>query len=150
MPQNASGRSRLKLGRDSPVPEPTMPSTLTRICYIEDEPDIRSVAEFALTRLGGFAVQLCESGQEAIDNAPAFKPDLILLDVMMPGIDGIETFARLKKLPAIEETPIVFMTAKAMQDEVERYLSLGAAGVISKPFNPLTLPDQLRELWDRR
>jgi len=126
-----------------------MPSTLKRICYVEDEPDIRAVAEFALIQLGGFTVQLCESGQRAIDNAPAFKPDLILLDVMMPGLDGIETFARLKEIPAIEATPIVFMTAKAMQDEVERYLSLGAAGVISKPFDPLTLPAQLREIWDR-
>ena len=127
-----------------------MPSTLKRICYVEDEPDIRSIAEFALTELGGFAVEFCESGQQAIDKVPAFKPDLILLDVMMPGMDGIETFERLKEIPEIEATPIVFMTAKAMQDEVKRYLSLGAAAVIPKPFDPLTLPDQLREIWDRQ
>jgi two-component system OmpR family response regulator len=103
-----------------------------------------------LRELGGFAVELCESGQQAIDKAPAFKPDLILLDVMMPGMDGIETFELLKEIPEIEATPIVFMTAKAMQDEVKRYLSIGAAAVIPKPFDPLTLPDQLREIWDRQ
>lgn len=125
-------------------------STLKRIVYVEDEPDIRSIAEFALAQLGGFTVELCESGQQAIEKAPAFKPDLILLDVMMPGMDGIETFARLKALPEIEATPIVFMTAKAMQDEVKRYLSLGAADVIPKPFDPLTLPDRLHEIWGRQ
>ncbi|HUU24554.1 MAG TPA: response regulator [Methyloceanibacter sp.] len=109
-----------------------MPSTLKRICYVEDEPDIRSIAEFSLIQFGGFSVELCESGQEAIEKAPAFKPDLILLDVMMPGMDGIETFARLKDIPGGQEAPIVFMTAKAMQDEVKRYLSMGAADVIAK------------------
>lgn len=127
-----------------------MPSPLKRICYVEDEPDIRSIAEFALKELGGFAVELCESGQQALDQTPVFKPDLILLDVMMPGMDGIETFERLKVMPGVEETPIIFMTAKAMQDEVKRYLSLGAAAVIPKPFDPLTLPAQLREIWDRQ
>ncbi|ODR97602.1 hypothetical protein AUC69_10825 [Methyloceanibacter superfactus] len=127
-----------------------MTSPLQRICYIEDEPDIRSIAEFALTELGGFAVELYESGQQAIDKAPGFRPDLILLDVMMPGMDGIETFERLKEIPETEETPVIFMTAKAMQDEVKRYLSLGASAVIPKPFDPLNLPDQLREIWDRQ
>jgi CheY-like chemotaxis protein len=80
---------------------------------------------------------------------PAFKPDIILLDVMMPDMDGIETFHRLREVPALEETPIVFMTAKAMPDEVKRYRAMGAAEVIAKPFDPMTLPDQLRKIWDR-
>lgn len=127
-----------------------MPSTLKRICYVEDEPDIRSIANFALTQLGDFTVDLCECGKQAIEKVAAFKPDLILLDVMMPEMDGIETFERLKEIPEVEATPVVFMTAKAMQEEVKRYLSLGAAAVIPKPFDPLTLSDQLREIWDRQ
>lgn len=126
-----------------------MPSALQRISYVEDEPDIRSVAEFALTRLGGFTVDLCDSGRQAIEKTPAFGPDIILLDVMMPGMDGIETFRRLKEIPALADTPIVFVTAKAMPNEIKRYLSMGAAEVIAKPFDPVMLSDRLRKIWDR-
>lgn len=121
---------------------------LRRISYIEDEPDIRSIAEFALTQIGGFVVDICASGSEAIDKAPAFQPDLILLDVMMPGMDGIETFKRIQKIPGLAMTPVVFMTAKAMQHEVTRYRSLGAADVIAKPFDAMALPNQLRKIWE--
>jgi two-component system OmpR family response regulator len=126
-----------------------MPSALQRISYVEDEPDIRSIAAFVLTELGGLTVDICDSGQQAIESTPAFGPDIILLDVMMPGLDGIETFQRLKDIPGLADTPAVFMTAKAMPHEVKRYLSMGAVGVIAKPFDPLTLTDQLREIWDR-
>jgi len=126
-----------------------MPQALNRICYVEDEPDIRSIADFALTQLGGFTVDVCDGGQQAIDKASAVAPDLFLLDVMMPVMDGIETFKRLKELPAFQATPIVFMTAKAMPQEIKRYLSMGAAEVIAKPFDPITLSDQLRTIWDR-
>jgi two-component system OmpR family response regulator len=127
-----------------------MASTLKRICYVEDEPDIRSIAAFALTEFGHFTVDLCESGKQAIERVAAFRPDLILLDVLMPGMNGIETFAALKKIPETEKTTIVFMTAKTMKDEVQRYLALGAAAVIPKPFDPLTLPDQLQQIWVQR
>jgi two-component system, OmpR family, response regulator len=126
-----------------------MSSELQRVSYVEDEPDIRSVAEFALTQLGGFTVDLCDGGKDALARTPSFAPDIILLDVMMPGMDGIETFERLKEIPALEDTPVVFMTAKAMPHEVKRYLSMGAAEVIAKPFDPVTLPDQLRKIWGR-
>jgi CheY-like chemotaxis protein len=126
-----------------------MSADLERVSYVEDEPDIRSVAEFALTQLGGFTVDLCDSGQQALEKTPVFAPDMILLDVMMPGMDGIETFQRLKEIPALEDTPVVFITAKAMPHEVKRYLSMGAADVIAKPFDPISLPDQLREIWGR-
>jgi two-component system OmpR family response regulator len=126
-----------------------MPSALNRISYVEDEPDIRSIAAFALTQLGGFTVDLCDSGQQAIEKMPAFAPDIILLDVMMPVMDGIEAFKRLTELPALRATPVVFMTAKAMPQEISSYLSMGAADVIAKPFDPITLPNQLRTIWDR-
>ncbi|OEY65800.1 response regulator [Marinobacter sp. X15-166B] len=120
---------------------------LKRIMYVEDEPDIRAVAELALVSIGGFTVKMCESGAQALACVEAFNPDLILLDVMMPGMDGRETFRALRALPALRATPVVFMTAKAQPAEVEEYQRLGAVGVITKPFDPMALPDRVREVW---
>jgi two-component system, OmpR family, response regulator len=123
--------------------------TLHRLTYVEDEPDIRSITEFALRELGGYELDVCVNGPEAIARTPDFNPDLIILDVMMPGMDGIETYRRLRAIPMLAETPIVFMTAKAMKHETDRYRALGAADVIAKPFDPIALPDRLREIWRR-
>jgi two-component system OmpR family response regulator len=122
---------------------------LHRVTYVEDDPDIRSITEFALKELGGFELDVCASGPEALDRAPGFNPDLIILDVMMPGMDGIETYKRLRAIPTLAKTPIVFMTAKAMKHETERYRALGAADVIAKPFDPIKLPERVREIWLR-
>ena len=122
---------------------------LTRILYVEDEPDIRAVAELALKDIAGYEVELCCNGPEAVERAKSFAPDLIILDMMMPGMDGIETFKRLREIPGLSTTPVVFMTAKAMQHEIGRYLAIGAAAVIPKPFDPLTLPSQIAEIWQR-
>ncbi len=127
-----------------------MAAELQRITYVEDEPDIREVARIGLETLGGFDVDVCASGQEAVERAPKFHPDLVLLDVMMPGMDGVETFQALRKIPRLARTPIVFMTAKAQPKEVERYTALGCAGVIVKPFDPVTLPEQVRSIWKRQ
>jgi CheY-like chemotaxis protein len=121
--------------------------TLRRLTYVEDEPDIRSITEFALKELGGYELDVCASGPEAIERTPGFNPDLIILDVMMPGMDGIETYKRLRAIPKLAATPIVFMTAKAMKHETDRYRALGAADVIAKPFDPIALPDRVREIW---
>ncbi len=118
-----------------------------RLTYIEDEPDIRSITELALKELGGYQLDVCASGPEALDRTPDFNPDLIILDVMMPGMDGIETYRRLRAIPKLADTPIVFMTAKAMKHETDRYRALGAVDVIPKPFDPITLPDRVREIW---
>lgn len=124
-----------------------MASMLQRLTYVEDEPDIRAITEFALTQLGGFTLDVCASGSEAIERTPMFRPDLVLLDVMMPGMDGIETFRRLRELPQFDLTPVVFITAKAMKHETDRYRQLGAVDVIAKPFDPLTLSDRIRQIW---
>ena len=124
-----------------------MVDELKRITYVEDEPDIREVARIGLETLGGFDVDVCADGAEAVARAPTFGPDLILLDVMMPGMDGIETYQALRKVSRLQNTPIVFMTAKAQPSEVERYTALGCAGVIVKPFDPVTLPEQVRSIW---
>jgi two-component system, OmpR family, response regulator len=126
-----------------------MASKLNRLTYVEDEADIRAIAEFALTEFGHYEIDVCESGTEALERAPEFAPDLILLDVMMPGMDGVETYKRLRAMPQFFDTPIVFLTAKAMKHETKEYMMLGADGVIAKPFDPTVLSAQVQEIWNR-
>lgn len=121
---------------------------LHRILYAEDEPDIQAVAKLALELLGGFQVQICANGQEALQTARDFMPDLILLDVMMPGMDGPSTLGHLRADPATAGIPVIFLTAKVQLDEVVYYQSLGALNVIAKPFDPMALAAQVRQIWD--
>jgi two-component system, OmpR family, response regulator len=120
---------------------------LQRILLVEDDPDIRVVAALALSKIGGFEVQAAGSAPEALRDAPVFAPDLILLDVMMPGMDGPSTLAALRGLPAVARTPVIFMTAKIQPHEMAHYRKLGSAGVIAKPFDPMTLAQRVRDLW---
>ena len=122
-------------------------STLQRILYVEDEPDIQTVARFALENIGGFTVKACSSGEEALREAEAFAPDLILLDVMMPGMDGPSVLKALRDISALVEVPVAFMTAKVQPAEIEYFKSLGARDVIPKPFDPMALADQVRAIW---
>jgi len=122
---------------------------LTRILYVEDEPDIQTVARLALETLGGFTLEVCSSGNEAIEKIAAFQPQFILLDVMMPGMDGPTTLGKLRELPAFAQTPVVFMTAKVQPSEVAGYMGIGAVDVIPKPFDPMTLSNQVQAIWER-
>ncbi len=122
---------------------------LSRILYVEDDPDIQEVARLALEAVGGFVVRVCGSGAEALQEAAGFGPDLILLDVMMPGMDGPTTLAMLRQLPAIAATPVVFMTAKVQPREVIEFQQLGALDVVFKPFDPMSLPGELQAIWER-
>lgn len=124
-----------------------MADKLTRILYVEDEPDIQMVARLALETLGGFTVEVCSSGGEALERAPVFQPQFILLDVMMPGMDGPTTLRKLRALPQTALTPVVFMTAKVQPGEVAHYKELGAVDVIPKPFDPMTLAGRVEEIW---
>lgn len=126
-----------------------MPRTLNTILYVEDEPDIRTVAQLALETVGGFTLKVCGNGEEAVKAGPSFNPDLILLDVMMPGMDGPTTLDALRKDPALKDTPVIFMTAKVQPSEVQLYRDLGALDVIAKPFDPMTLAEQVRHIWAR-
>jgi CheY-like chemotaxis protein len=126
-----------------------MMDKLIRILYVEDEPDIQTVARLALETLGGFTVAICGSGQEALDRAPDFHPQLILLDVMMPFIDGPTTLGMLRALPQFAHTPTIFMTAKVQPSEIAYYLQLGAVDVIPKPFDPMILSSQVQAIWER-
>lgn len=122
---------------------------LERILLVEDEPDIQTVTRLSLEALGGFKVEVCASGQEAIEAAPRFSPDLILLDAMMPGMDGVSTLRALRELVKLD-VPVVFLTAKAQPQEIVQYKELGALDVITKPFDPMTLPGKIRKIWTAR
>jgi len=126
-----------------------MKSTPTKILYVEDDVDIQSVARIALELVGGFELRSCSSGKQALEQETVtFAPDLILLDVMMPEMDGPTALAKLRELPGLGATPAIFMTAKVQASEVAYYHSLGAIGVIAKPFDPMQLSTQIRQLWN--
>ena len=120
---------------------------LNRILYVEDEPDIRFVAQMALQAVGGFTVIACACGQDALNAAPDARADLLLLDVMMPGMDGPSTLKALRESPATANTPVIFMTAKVQVAEVAMYKALGALEVIPKPFDPMELAAQIQKIW---
>jgi two-component system OmpR family response regulator len=119
---------------------------LRRILFVEDDPDIQVVATLALESLGGFAVLACGSGAEALARFAGFAPDLVLLDVMMPGMDGPATLEALRRLPA-GDVPVVFMTARVQAHEIVQYRAMGAVDVIAKPFDPMTLAETVQTLW---
>ncbi len=123
-------------------------SELNHVACVEDDSDIRSIVELALGDLGGMNVSLFENGAAAVAGMEETAPQMILLDVMMPGMDGLETLSRLRAMPALSNTPCVFMTAKAQPSEIHRYVEAGALGVITKPFDPMTLADQVRDFWN--
>lgn len=114
-----------------------------QILVIDDEDDIREVAQVSLEMIGNWAVLTACSGQEGLTKAEAEQPDAILLDVMMPDMDGPSTFQQLQKTPAICHIPVILVTAKVQASDQRRFASLGVKGVITKPFDPLTLADQV-------
>jgi len=126
-----------------------MAASLNSILYAEDEPDISQVAKLALEAVGGFQVEVCSNGRLALEAAPQVKPDLILLDVMMPEMDGPSTLKALRETPGIKDIPVIFMTAKVQPSEIQGYKDLGAIDVISKPFDPMSLSDRINEIWSK-
>ena len=122
---------------------------LKKILCVEDEPLVQAIARAALEKRGGFTVLACASGDAAVDAAPAFAPDLLLLDVMMPGMDGPATLAALRRLPATAATPAVFMTTRAQAQALAAGAAPGVIGTIDKPFDPKTLAEAVAALWAR-
>jgi two-component system OmpR family response regulator len=117
--------------------------TSIQVLHVDDEPDIRDVVEMSLGLDPAFALRSCASGKDALAATAAWSPDLILLDVMMPDMDGPTTLLRLREQPQTATVPVVFMTARVAANELYRFLSLGVAGVIAKPFDPMTLAAQV-------
>ncbi|QMT59021.1 response regulator [Legionella sp. PC997] len=120
---------------------------LKRILYAEDEEDIRAIAQIALEDIGGFSVMYCSNGKKILEAAKEYTPDLLLLDVMMPEMDGPTTLRELRKNPDFIKIPAIFMTAKIQNNEIADYKSIGAIDVIKKPFDPLTLATSIKNAW---
>ena len=122
---------------------------LNRICYVEDDEDIQRIVRMSLERVGKMTVEVVTDPLKAIGVMNAFKPDLVMLDWMMPGMDGPTLFKKMKEDPQMSLLPVVFITAKAQSRDMAELMALGAAGTISKPFSPKDLPDQLRAIWKK-
>jgi len=120
---------------------------LNRICYVEDDEDIQRIVRMSLERVGKMTVELVSDPMVAIDRIIGFKPDLVMLDWMMPGMDGPTLFRKMRETQETKDLPVVFITAKATQREQEELRGMGAAGTILKPFSPKDLPEQLRVIW---
>lgn len=124
-----------------------MSPALTRVLCAEDDPDIRLILGLSLEEVGGFETCLCASGEEALERFEGLRPQLVLLDVMMPGLSGPDTLTRLRERGLVHGVPVLFLTAKALRDELDALTQHGVTGIIVKPFDPMTLPDHLRLCW---
>ena len=120
---------------------------LNRICYVEDDEDIQRIVRMSLERVGKMTVAVVGDPTQAIETIAEFRPDLVMLDWMMPVMDGPTLFRQMKLRPETSSLPVVFITARASQRDLDDLKNLGAAGTISKPFSPKDLPDQLRAIW---
>lgn len=121
--------------------------SLQRILLADDEPDVLEVSRIALETVGGFEVAVCDSGAELLRRLPDFSPDLIIIDVMMPDMAGPEVLARVRQIPGFGDIPVVFLTGVINGDELKNLRNSGAADVIIKPFDPMTLADRIGGIW---
>lgn len=121
---------------------------LKKILCIDDQADMRMLVKMALEKIGGYDVALCPTGYEAAQMAIEEKPDLILLDVLMPDPDGFAVIAILKSHETLKKIPVLFMTGKDMEGDVSELIESGADGVIPKPFDPLTLAENIAKIWE--
>jgi two-component system OmpR family response regulator len=122
---------------------------LNTLLYVDDEPDIREIVEMALGLVDNLVIRTCASGEQALWIIPSLSPDLVLLDVMMPAMDGPTALSRMRANAALAAIPVVFVTAKALPHEVAHFRELGAAGVIAKPFDPMKLGQEVVKIWER-
>ncbi len=119
---------------------------IRKVILVDDDPDIRVVGEMSLSQVGGWEVFIASSDKELLEMIEEVRPDLILLDVMMPEMDGPSAFQKVREIEQFKNTPIIFVTAKVQKQELDRYFALGATGCISKPFDPMTLPAEIVEI----
>ncbi|HFC53581.1 MAG TPA: response regulator [Gammaproteobacteria bacterium] len=126
---------------------PARAPRLQRLLYVEDDPGIQAIVRLTLEELGRFTVLSCSSGHQAVTTAAGFRPDLMLLDVIMPEMDGPATLVALRRLPELATVPVIFMTAKNDPRELADLREMGAIAIIGKPFDPVTLCDEIRDAW---
>ena len=124
--------------------QPRRPLVVRRLLCVEDDPDIQLLFQLALGKLGGFEVKVVASGEEALQCLPAFAPDLLLLDFMLPGISGLEVLQQARCLPGFEQLQGLLITARVKAANPEAWQQPGVLGVLAKPFNPMTLADEIR------
>lgn len=122
---------------------------LTKIIIVDDDTDILKILEFSLELMEGVTVKYCNSGQDGIKEALLLLPDLMVIDVMMPNMDGITMVQAMRLIPALAHVPVIFLTAKMQPEEIDHYHEIGVKEVITKPFDPLTLPDTLMTIWNK-
>jgi CheY-like chemotaxis protein len=122
---------------------------MIKLLHVEDDADIREIAEMALGLSGEFEIVQCESGEDALAQVENYTPDVVLLDMMMPGMTGRQTLEKMRERPEFASVPAIFMTARAQHAEIEELLEIGAADVISKPFDPMLLSDQIKDAMQK-
>ena len=122
---------------------------LSKIILIDDDPDILLIAKYSLENMQGVSIKYCDSGQEGIKEALDFEPDLILVDVMMPNMDGIAFIEAMRLIPILAKIPVAFLTAKIQKEDLDQYNAIGIKEVITKPFDPIKLPEEIQKLWEK-
>jgi two-component system OmpR family response regulator len=140
-----SGRDRVTIDGEADVDKP-----LKTVLYVDDDPDIREIVQMSLSLDGQLTVLTSDGGERALLKMRVEHPDLVVLDVMMPGMDGPTLLKRMREDPGLAQIPVIFMTAKATAEETERFRELSAIGVIAKPFDPMALGAQVRALWEAK
>ncbi|MGD2090862.1 MAG: response regulator [Candidatus Aminicenantes bacterium] len=121
---------------------------LKRIMYVDDDPDLQDIVRLGLETRAGFTVTCCDSGNQALEEIRDFKPDLVILDMVLPGMSGLHLLERMRELRGVPWIPVIFLTSKISPQQVEEYKELGVIGVINKPLNPLELRDRVRDIWE--
>lgn len=121
---------------------------LKKILYAEDEPDVHTLVELTIQTMSDYEIKICNNGKKLLECVEEYKPDLILLDVMMPEMDGPTTFKTLQSKETTKKIPVIFVTAKAQVHEVEKFKEIGSWGVITKPFTLMNLCDEIQEIWN--
>jgi CheY-like chemotaxis protein len=140
------GRDRVTVDGGNPVKR----QSLKKLLYVDDDADIREIVQMSLSLDGTLEVITSDGGERALLKMQVEKPDLVVLDVMMPGMDGPALLQRMRQDPALDQIPVIFMTAKASAEETAKFRELSAIGVIGKPFDPMTLGGQVKSLWEAR
>lgn len=121
---------------------------LKKILYAEDEPDVQTVVELTVQTMSNYTIKICDNGKKLLECVQDYEPDLILLDVMMPEMDGPTTFKNLQENSQTKDIPVVFMTAKAQVHEIETFKQTGILGIITKPFDPISLCNEIEKIWN--
>ena len=123
------------------------PISLQRILLADDEPDILEISRIALETVGGFEVSVCLSGKMLLERLPEFRPDLVIVDVLMPDMTGPEVFEEIRRRPEYDEVPVIYLTGVIQEEELEDLRETGVADIILKPFDPMTLADRINGVW---